>query len=68
MGVRPEGADVHFQELSARNSIDHTVGGHDDITNAVVGALLLGKARQPMRFNDEVLTQFAAPVMRGPVW
>ncbi len=38
-----------------RDSIDHGPGAHDDVANAVAGALLLCKARAPMRISDEAV-------------
>ena len=39
-----------------RDSIDHPVGGHDDVANAALGALLLvGTARAPIRFLPEAM-------------
>jgi hypothetical protein len=38
-----------------RDSIDHAPGAHDDIANAVAGALLLIKSRAPMRISAEAL-------------
>ena len=38
-----------------RDSIDHAPGGHDDVANAVAGALLLTAARQPMRISPEAI-------------
>ena len=40
---------------SGRDSIDHAPGAHDDIANAVAGALLLVGARPPMRVNPRAL-------------
>ncbi len=34
-----------------RDSIDHAPGGHDDVANAVAGALLLVNARAPMTIS-----------------
>jgi hypothetical protein len=38
-----------------RDSIDHAPMAHDDLANAVAGALLQAKARQPMRISPEAL-------------
>jgi hypothetical protein len=38
-----------------RDSIDHAPGAHDDIANAVAGALLLTGTRQPMRVSPRAL-------------
>ncbi|MGI4797883.1 MAG: hypothetical protein ACRYG8_28315, partial [Janthinobacterium lividum] len=39
-----------------RDSIDHAPGAHDDLVNAVAGALLLvGSARQPIQISAEAL-------------
>jgi hypothetical protein len=40
---------------SGRDSIDHGPGGHDDVANAVAGALLLANTRRPMKINPEAL-------------
>jgi hypothetical protein len=40
-----------------RDSIDHAPGAHDDIANAVAGALLLTGTRQPMRVSRQALEQ-----------
>jgi hypothetical protein len=46
-----------------RDSIDHAPGGHDDIANAVAGALLLAAdVKKPMIISDEMLIRSA---MRG---
>jgi hypothetical protein len=38
-----------------RDSIDHAPSGHDDMANAVAGALLLANTHRPMRINPEAL-------------
>jgi Terminase large subunit, T4likevirus-type, N-terminal len=38
-----------------RDSIDHGPGAHDDIANAVAGALVLAVAKRPMIISDAVL-------------
>jgi hypothetical protein len=38
-----------------RESIDHTPGAHDDIANAVAGALVAASARSPMVISPEIL-------------
>ena len=38
-----------------RDSIDHSPGGHDDIANAVAGALVLASGRVPFVITDAVL-------------
>jgi hypothetical protein len=41
---------------SGHDSIDHAPGGHDDVANAAMGALLLvGGGRAPMRINPEAI-------------
>jgi hypothetical protein len=40
-----------------RDSIDHAPGSHDDVANAAAGALLLTKARRPMRISAEALAR-----------
>ncbi len=54
-----------------RDSIDHAPGAHDDLVNAVAGALLLvGSARQPMRIHPDVLeaSRRRGPYSRPRVW
>jgi len=54
-----------------RDSIDHAPGAHDDLVNAVAGALLLvGSGRQPMRVSAECLANSArpGPYSRARVW
>jgi hypothetical protein len=52
-----------------RDSIDHAPGGHDDVANSALGALLLasGKAGQ-MVISDEVLAKSRIPTYRGEGW
>ena len=38
-----------------RDSIDHPVGGHDDLANSAAGALLLVGQRAPMKINPLAL-------------
>ena len=45
---------------SGHDSIDHAPGGHDDIANAVAGALLLVGSHAPMRINPAALAQLRA--------
>jgi hypothetical protein len=47
-----------------RDSIDHSPGGHDDLCNAVAGALLLCASKQPMRISPEALARFSVPEPR----
>jgi hypothetical protein len=44
-----------------RDSIDHAPGAHDDIANAVAGALLLAVAVKPLVITDAVLAWSAQP-------
>jgi hypothetical protein len=45
-----------------RDSISHPPGGHDDLCNAVTGALLMaGNVRQPMKISEEALRWSAIP-------
>ncbi|WP_376094605.1 hypothetical protein ACE7GA_01455 [Roseomonas sp. CCTCC AB2023176] len=45
-----------------RDSIDHAPGAHDDVANAVAGALLkVGAARGPMKINPAVLARVGGP-------
>jgi len=39
----------------ARDSIDHAPGAHDDLSNALAGALLLVRQRVPMKITPAVL-------------
>jgi hypothetical protein len=47
-----------------RDSIDHAPGGHDDLANAVAGALLLVNARPPMHINRDALERSRQPTYR----
>ena len=47
-----------------RDSIDHTPGGHDDVANAVAGALLLVGQHAPMHVNQRALDRSRQPNMR----
>jgi hypothetical protein len=47
-----------------RDSIDHAPGGHDDLANAVAGALLLTAARRPIRISPEAMARLTAPMPR----
>jgi hypothetical protein len=38
-----------------RDSIDHGPGGHDDVANAAMGALLMVAGRQPMQISEAAL-------------
>jgi hypothetical protein len=40
-----------------RDSIDHPIGGHDDLINATAGALLLVGAHAPLKINQRALEQ-----------
>jgi hypothetical protein len=44
-----------------KDSIDHGPGAHDDIANAVAGALVLASANMPMIITDAVLAWSRAP-------
>lgn len=44
-----------------RDSIGHAPGAHDDIANAVAGALLLVGGRKPLIVSDDVLAMLARP-------
>jgi hypothetical protein len=46
---------------SGRDSIGHPPSGHDDIANAVAGALLLCRARPAMRISAAALANNAGP-------
>ena len=47
---------------SGKDSIDHAPGGHDDVANAVAGALMLAAfGRQSMKISPEALRRFSVP-------
>jgi hypothetical protein len=50
-----------------RDSIDHAPGGHDDVVNAVAGALamLLRNKARPVVFTDTLLRQASLPSVGG---
>ena len=48
-----------------RDSIDHGPGGHDDVSNAACGALLLLNARAPIVISEEALRASMMPWGRG---
>lgn len=48
---------------SGKDTIDHMPGGHDDVANAVAGAILMALAHAPMRVTTEALT---AVLRAGP--
>jgi hypothetical protein len=51
-----------------KDSIDHTPSpaAHDDVANAVAGALVLANTKRPMKINEESLRQLlASPPMPG---
>jgi hypothetical protein len=51
---------------SGRDSIDHAPGGHDDIANAVAGALVLAAtARPPMRISPGAMARARERPPRG---
>jgi hypothetical protein len=49
-----------------RDSIDHAPGSHDDVANAVAGALILAAAKTQMKISDAILewSRNPAPVMQ----
>ena len=54
---------------SGKDSIDHPPGGHDDIANAVAGALLLtvkATGRRMIRFSADSLARFRAQANADP--
>jgi hypothetical protein len=55
---------------SGKDSIDHAPGGHDDLANAVSGALLLASKRAGMKIGPDVLARLQAPGRFGEpeVW
>jgi hypothetical protein len=46
-----------------RDSIDHGPGAHDDIANAVAGALVLAAGKTPMIITDRILQWSAQPAL-----
>jgi hypothetical protein len=46
---------------SGRDSIDHAPGGHDDVANAVAGAIVATDTRQPMVVNRAALERAHLP-------
>ncbi len=46
---------------TGRDSIDHPPGSHDDVANAVAGAIVSAKSRMPMVISDEALRRAAMP-------
>ena len=44
-----------------RDSIDHGPGAHDDIANAVAGALVIASAKTPMIISDAILAWAGQP-------
>jgi hypothetical protein len=46
-----------------KDSIDHGPGAHDDIANAVAGALVLASAKTPMIITDAVLQWSQSPAL-----
>jgi hypothetical protein len=48
-----------------KDSIDHAPGAHDDVANAVAGALVLASGRIPFVITDAVLQWAAQPAARG---
>jgi hypothetical protein len=51
-----------------RGSIDHAPGGHDDIANSAMGALLLaGAAPGPMVITAQDIEVFKRPYSRPPL-
>ena len=51
-----------------KDSIDHPPGGHDDIANAVAGALLMAGTHKPMVISPEFMARLRAmPPVRGSI-
>jgi hypothetical protein len=48
-----------------KDSIDHAPGAHDDVANAVAGALVLASGRIPFVITDAVLQWAAQPAASG---
>jgi hypothetical protein len=44
-----------------RDSIDHAPGAHDDVANAVAGALVIALANIPMVISDAILAWSGQP-------
>ena len=53
---------------TGRDSIDHPLGGHDDLANAACGALSFASHKQPIIIDPSVLGRSALPVRnnQGP--
>jgi hypothetical protein len=52
---------------SGKESIDHAPGGHDDVVNAVCGALVLAMAAKPL-LSIETMREAARIAKAAPHW
>ena len=53
---------------AGKDSIDHGPGGHDDVANAVAGALTLATAYQPLHISDALLQRLRNTPPRRPLY
>lgn len=55
---------------SGKDNIDHAPGGHDDVANAVAGALLMQRARRMPKFTPQIVQKIAQQGGKGnlPIW
>lgn len=55
---------------SGKDNIDHAPGGHDDVANAVAGALLMPRARRMPKFTPQIVQKIAQQGGKGnlPIW
>lgn len=54
---------------SGRDSISHAPGGHDDVANSVMGALLMVRGKKgPIIFTQEQLARISTPRPGAPGW
>ena len=52
---------------AGRDTIDHAPGAHDDIANAVAGALVtMANANAPMNITEEIIAMARDPKWRNP--
>jgi hypothetical protein len=50
---------------SGKDAIDHPVNGHDDVANAVAGALLLASVRPALIITDQMMAMSRKPMRPG---
>jgi hypothetical protein len=51
---------------AGRDTVDHAPGAHDDIANAVAGALVSKQQNEPMNITPELLAMASDPKWRNP--